>query len=108
MDCLKLYPYQDWCEREGRILAAADVDPDAKDYARHVISNAAEAPIDSQGRVLVPQYLREYAGLEKEVTLAGTGATIEVWDPARLAVLDDRCKSNFRKISADLAGKLRS
>jgi MraZ protein len=108
LDCLKLYPYADWCERERRILAVADLDPDAKDFARHLISNACEAPIDRQGRILVPQYLREYAGLEKEVTLAGAGATVEVWDPARLGGLDDQTKVNFRQLSADLAKKLRS
>jgi MraZ protein len=107
-DCLKLYPFDDWCDYEQKILGQAAVDPDAQDYVRFVVSNAAEAPIDKQGRVLVPQYLREQAGLEKEVTLAGVGATIELWDPARLSVYDDQTRSNFRKLSADLAEKLRS
>jgi MraZ protein len=107
-DCLKLYPFEDWCDYERKILAKSEVDPDAQDYVRFVVSNAAEAPIDKQGRILVPQYLREAAALEKDVTLAGVGATIELWDPARLSVHDDQTRTNFRKISNDFAAKLRS
>ena len=107
-DCLKLFPYEDWCQYEQKILAQATVDPEVQDYARFVISNAAETPIDKQGRILVPQYLREQAALDKDVTLAGVGATIEIWDPGRLSAQDDRTRVNFRKISAGLADKLRS
>jgi len=107
-ECLKLYPFQDWCDYERRILEHAAVDPDAQDYVRLVISNAAEAPIDKQGRILVPQYLREQAGLDREVTLAGVGPTVELWDPSRLGAHDDRTRVNFRKISADFAERLRS
>ena len=107
-DCLKLYPFEDWCEYEQKILANSDVDPSAQDYVRFVVSNAAETPIDKQGRILVPQYLREAVALEKDVTLAGVGPTIELWDPARLSVHDAQTRTNFRQISHDFAEKMRS
>ena len=67
--CLRLYPADDWNEYEARIVAEAAIDPDAQDFVRLVVSGAVEAPIDKQGRILVPQYLREQAHIEKDVTL---------------------------------------
>lgn len=107
-NCLRLYPHDDWCAYEARILAEAQVDPDAQDYVRMVISNAVEAPIDKQGRILVPQYLRERAGLEKEVTLAGVGDAVEVWDTPRFRMRLGSTQADFRRISKDFAGRLRS
>ena len=47
------------------------------------MSSAEDCPIDAQGRILVPPHLREYAGLEREVTLAGVGTRIEIWSKPR-------------------------
>ena len=106
--CLRLYPYEDWCQHERRIVREAELDPNARDYVRLVISGAVEAPIDKQGRVLVPQYLREHAGLEREVTLAGVGLSVEVWDSARLQTILDQTQAKFRPILSGVAEKLRS
>jgi len=104
-NCLRLYPFEDWCNYERKIVAQAELDPDARDYARLVISGAVEAPIDKQGRILVPQYLREHARLEREVTIAGVGLTVEIWDEARLHVNLNQTQASFRSISAVLAKK---
>ncbi|MBW2269049.1 MAG: division/cell wall cluster transcriptional repressor MraZ [Deltaproteobacteria bacterium] len=106
--CLRLYPAKDWCGYEKKIVAEAAVDPDAQDFVRLVVSSAVEAPIDKQGRILVPQYLREQAHIQKDVTLAGVGQTVELWDTARLAEHLDLTQANFREISSGIAEKLRS
>jgi len=106
--CLRLYPAKDWCGYEKKIVAEAAVDPDAQDFVRLVVSGAVEAPIDKQGRILVPQYLREQAHIQKDVTLAGVGQTVELWDTARLAEHLDLTQANFREISSGIAEKLRS
>lgn len=81
--CLHLYPYEDWLEVERRIVENATEDLDQQAYQRMMISGANECPIDKQGRMLIPQILREHAGLEKDVMIAGTGPRIELWDKAR-------------------------
>lgn len=106
--CLRLYPYDDWCNHERKIVEQAAVDPNARDYVRLVISGAVESPIDKQGRILVPQYLRTHAHLEREVTLAGVGYTVEIWDTARLRADLNQTQSNFRRISEEMAERLRS
>ena len=47
---------------------------------RFLFSSAAELIPDKQGRVLIPQALREYAGLDKDVVINGTGSKVEIWD----------------------------
>ena len=75
---------------------------------RLVISGAVETSIDKQGRILVPQYLREHAQLERDVTIAGVGPTVEIWDTASLQANLNRTQANFRPISKEMAEKLRS
>jgi MraZ protein len=106
--CLRLYPHDSWCQLEERILAQADVDPDAQDFVRLVLSSAEPTPIDRQGRILVPQHLREQAGLEREVTIAGVGREVELWDAARFRMVIGQTHANFREISRGVAAKLRS
>lgn len=50
---------------------------------RHFFSGAAEAEPDKQGRILIPQSLRDYAGLEKDITMIGAAVRAEIWDTAR-------------------------
>lgn len=107
-ECLRLYPYDDWCEHERQIVARAAIDPNARDYVRLVISGAVEAPVDKQGRILVPQYLRDHAQLERDVTLAGVGLTVELWDTSRLRKHLNQTQANFRRISHELAERVGS
>ena len=107
-NCLRLYPFEDWCNHERHIVAQAELDPDARDYARLVISGAVEAPIDRQGRILVPQYLREHAHLEREVTIAGVGLTVEIWDAPRFQVNLNQTQASFRSLAEVLAKKVGS
>jgi len=107
-NCLRLYPFEDWREHERKIVAQAELDPDARDYVRLVISGAIEAPMDKQGRILVPQYLREHAKIEREVTFAGVGLTVEIWDTTRLQVNLNQTQANFRSISSEMAKKVGS
>jgi MraZ protein len=107
-NCLRLYPFDDWRNHERKIVAEAELDPDARDYARLVISGAVEVPLDKQGRILVPQYLREHAHLEREVTIAGVGLTVEIWDTARFHMNIKQTQANFRSISMGIAKKVGS
>ena len=105
-ECLRIYSAEAWIPYEEKLLAEAAIDPDAQDLARLVISSVEEAPIDKQGRILVPQYLREHAGLGKDVVFAGVGPTVELWDTARFRQTWDRTQSEFRTISEKLADRL--
>lgn len=77
--------------------------PQGEKMRRWICSGATEVTPDKQGRILIPQPLRSYAGLEKDVVVAGAGRKAEIWnydlwkqseeafDPAAFAMLEDLC-----------------
>jgi transcriptional regulator MraZ len=106
-ECLDLYPYEDWLEFEERIVGIAAVDPEAQAFVRMLVSGATPCPIDKQGRILVPPHLREYAGLDREVTVAGVGTKIELWDRARFEANMSRTQATYPEMASSVAVKLR-
>jgi MraZ protein len=80
--CLLLYPLATWEEIESKLAALPSFNPAARRIQRLLIGHATETELDSQGRILLPPLLREYAGLNKHVMLVGQGKKIECWDDA--------------------------
>ena len=76
--CIYLYPYEDWATFEERLVGLSSVDTNYDAFRRFFISGANECAIDTQGRLLIPPYLREHADLKREVTIAGVGERIEI------------------------------
>ena len=70
-----------WDEFSAKICALPSAQ--AKDLKRFWFSSAAELIPDKQGRVLIPQALRDYAHLDKDVMIIGTGTRVEIWDLCR-------------------------
>ncbi len=81
--CLLLYPLSDWEEIEAKIEALPSFNPAARRVQRLLIGHASEIALDNNGRILLPQLLREYAGLEKQVMLVGQGKKFEIWGAAQ-------------------------
>jgi MraZ protein len=81
--CLALYPNDQWLKIEERVANLSQIRPEVQAYQRFLVSGAQPCPIDRQGRMLVPPTLREHAGLEREVIIAGVGPRIEMWDRER-------------------------
>lgn len=105
-ECLDLYPYEDWLAFEEQIVGISSVDPEAQAYARMVISGATECPVDKQGRILVPPHLREYAALDREVTVAGVGPKIELWDKGRFESSLTNTHARYPEMATSVAAKL--
>ncbi|HIU26023.1 MAG TPA: division/cell wall cluster transcriptional repressor MraZ [Candidatus Copromorpha excrementigallinarum] len=78
--CLTIYPVDEWekfAEEKLEILPAGN--PQARKLKRHFYSSAAECDVDKQGRLTLPQELKEYAGIEKDLITVGSNKTIEIW-----------------------------
>lgn len=80
--CLAVYPSEEWALVLDTIKALPQNQKEARAYARYFLSGATEVDPDRQGRVLLPQGLREYAGLLKDVYVLGVGNRVEIWDKA--------------------------
>lgn len=82
--CLWLFLPSQWESVSGKLAAISLADKELeRAYKRKFFAEAAEAALDPQGRVLVPQRLKEYAALSKNVFVQGANTRIELWDEAR-------------------------
>jgi MraZ protein len=80
---LTAYPLKEWRAIEDRLRANPKFKREQRDFLRFVYSSAEDVAIDSQGRILVPQGLRQRAGIMREVVIIGMMDTIEIWDKGR-------------------------
>ncbi len=77
--CLFAYPLAEWSRIEEKLKTLPFTKSDARAFTRMFFSGAIEVEIDKQGRVLIPQHLRSYARVEKEVRIIGVSNRVEVW-----------------------------
>ena len=77
--CLSVYPMDAWEAFETKLRALPLTNKNARTFTRFFVAGATNCELDKQGRILVPQTLREFAGLEKEVVLTGNLDRIEIW-----------------------------
>ena len=78
--CLYAYPRAEWQRLADRIAALDPLGEDARRMRRHFFSGASQGELDRQGRLVLSPTLIEYAGLEREVTVAGVHDHLEIWD----------------------------
>jgi len=76
---LTLYPKRIWQNLAERLASLPLGQKEARSFARLILSGAMEVELDRQGRITLPQYLREYAGIRSEVVLAGLFDRVEIW-----------------------------
>ncbi len=77
--CLLLYPFKYWEQIEKQIMELPTLNPTSRRLQRLMVGHAAELEMDSNGRVLIPKELRNFAKLRKQVMLVGQGKKIELW-----------------------------
>lgn len=81
--CLSLYPMSTWLPLAEKVSALPISDPDARTFRRLVFGAAVNVDLDTQGRILLPSELREYAGIERDAAVVGVNTWIELWSPVR-------------------------
>jgi MraZ protein len=101
--CLVAYPLQEWEKIEEKLGSLSLVRQDVKAFQRFFISGATECNFDKQGRVLIPQTLREQASLEREVVLAGMLRSFEIWSKDSWDEEIKRAHDDYSQITATLA-----
>lgn len=80
---LALYPEVEWMKVEERLSDLMGRDAEARLYVLSIVANAVEVVLDGQGRILIPQRLKEAAELDGQVMLVGAIDKVELWNPAR-------------------------
>ncbi|MBI2052499.1 MAG: division/cell wall cluster transcriptional repressor MraZ [Candidatus Sungbacteria bacterium] len=99
---LVLYPMKEWEELAGKLSKLPVGQSGTRSFVRTMLAGAADVEIDALGRVLVPDYLKDYAGLKKNTVIAGLYNRLEIWDEATW----DEYKKNSEKNTGEIAEKL--
>jgi MraZ protein len=79
--CLWAYSRSEWERLAEKISQLPTTNPNARNFARFMFSSAFDSIPDRQGRVLIPQNLRDYAGIENETVVIGVMNRVEIWTP---------------------------
>lgn len=78
--CLLIYPLPEWEEIERKLVKLPTLNAQSRRLQRLLIGHATEVELDSVGRILLPTPLRNFAELDKRVTLVGQGNKFELWN----------------------------
>ena len=102
-NCLFLYPLKEWAKLAKKLSQLPLAQADARGFGRIMLAGAMEVNLDGLGRILIPDYLKKYANLQRKVVLAGLYNRVELWD-ARIWNL---YKQKTEKKIGDIAERLK-
>lgn len=79
-NCLFLYSREEWAEKAKKFANMPISQSKARAFARHMLAGAMDVEFDKQGRVTLPEYLRQFGNLNKKTIIAGLFDRLEIWD----------------------------
>ena len=100
--CLFVYPMKVWQELASKLGAIPVGEASTRSFVRLMLAGATDVETDKQGRILIPDYLKEYAGLDRNVIIAGIYNRLEIWDELKW----NEYKKNAEKNSDEIAEQL--
>lgn len=100
--CIYVFTVAEFERIHEQLRSAPLSSKQARDYIRVFLSGASDEALDKQGRVTIPQNLREYAGLNRELTVIGAGSRAEIWDSAAWAAYLEAQEQSFSETDDDL------
>jgi len=101
-DCLFVYSMEEWQKLATKLSNLPISQAKARAFARLMLAGAMDVVPDKQGRINLPEYLRQYAGLNKSVVVAGLYNRLEIWD----SVTWDKYSKDTEQSSTDISEKL--
>ena len=101
-DCLFVFANAEWEALAAKLVALPLAQANSRAFTRLMLAGASDVELDAQGRILIPDYLRKYAGLKKEVVVAGLYNRIEIWDEATWATYKTKTESSSEAIAEQL------
>lgn len=101
--CLFMFTEQEWGELAQKLMALPLAQANSRAFVRLMMAGAVQVALDNQGRVLLPDYLRQYAGLKKETVVTGLYNRIELWDKERWQEYKNKTEASSDEIAERLA-----
>ncbi|WP_405102398.1 division/cell wall cluster transcriptional repressor MraZ [Oceanobacillus sp. FSL H7-0719] len=100
--CLFAYPLDEWKVIEEKLKQLPLTKKDARAFTRFFFSGAIECEVDKQGRINIPQTLRNYADLEKECVVIGVSERVEIWANDKWEEYVEESEESFAEIAENL------
>lgn len=100
--CLFVFTLAEWERVVQGLQHLSFTQKTARDFSRFIFSGATDVIPDRQGRILVPNYLREYSALDGEVTIIGINDRLEIWQPQRWQEVKSRVEAEAEAIAEHL------
>src|SRR3989344_5264003 len=104
-NCLFVYELAEWKGLATRLAALPFSQANSRAFARLMLAGAMDVAIDAQGRIVIPEYLRQYAHLGKETVVAGLYNRLEIWDQAAWTAYKEKTEKDSNEI-AEKMGEL--
>lgn len=101
-NCLFVYSLSEWQKIAEKLGSMPVGESSTRSFVRLMLAGAVDVELDSQGRILIPDYLKDYAKLKKTVVIAGLYNRLEVWDESEW----DKYKKSAEKSQDDIAEQL--
>ena len=101
--CLYIYTMSDWESQMEKIEKLPESDPKIRGFIRHFCANASECELDKQGRITIPQDLKDYAHIDKDLVTMGAMKKIEIWSKDIWDAPDNDTKMDSAEFASALA-----
>lgn len=101
-NCLFMFTEEEWKAQETKFKSISFTKSQSRKFNRLFFAGAQEVIFDKQGRILIPKYLKDFAGIKRDVMIIGVSNRIEIWDSEKWREFYNGEKTSFEKIAEDL------
>ncbi|KKW48306.1 MAG: Protein MraZ [Parcubacteria group bacterium GW2011_GWA1_59_11] len=102
-NCLFVFGPKEWEALAAKLIALPLSQSNSRAFVRLMLSGAADVEFDAQGRILIPDYLRKYAGLDKKVVITGLYSRLEIWGEEQWEKYKQKTESSSEEIAEKLS-----
>lgn len=100
--CLFVFGEDEWRSQEQKFKGVPFTKPDARKFNRLFFSGATDVTADKQGRILIPSYLKEFAGIKRDIVIVGVSNRFEVWAKEKWGEYYKEARDSFEQVAEKL------
>jgi len=100
--CLFLYTKEEWKKLADKLATLPFSQSNTRAFSRLMLAGAMDVLLDKQGRIILPEYLRSFAGLTKEIVVAGLYNRLELWDQKKWMEYSAQAEKNSSEIAEQM------
>lgn len=100
--CLFLYTRNEWLKLAEKLANLSFAQSNSRAFARLMLAGAMDVEVDKQGRIILPEYLREFGGITKEVIIAGLYNRLEIWNAEEWEKYKEKTEKESNEIAEQM------